>query len=446
MTVAPAALAPVASLAPAAPPRLLCPRPAEVLVQGTLDQLLPPDHPARNVRAFAATLDLTELLDSVRSLEGKAGRPAIDPRLLLELWLFATACGVASARQLAELCKEHLAYRWLAGGVGVEYRTLSDFRTGSGELLDRLLGDTVAVMLHEGLIELNRVAQDGLRVRACAGSSSFRRGETLQRCREEARQQVEALRQGQGEDQGAPGRRAAAAQVRAARERAERVAAAQEALAELRRVNDARPPSQKKKDSQLRASTTDPQSRRMKMADGGVRPAYNFQFATTTKGGAIVGVAVSDEGTDGAQLEPMLERIEARHGVRPQEVLADGGYVTVEGIDEAERKGTRVYAPIKSEQKQLKRGEDPYARKKTDTEVTAVWRARMGTEQAKAIYRQRGQTAEWVNAGARNRGLYRLSVRGQAKALAVALWQALVHNMAVLARLRAAVRSAAAAA
>src|SRR5262245_31560204 len=129
--------------APAAPPRLLRARPAEVLVQGTMDELLPPDHPARDVRAFAATLDLTDLLDSVRSLEGKAGRPAIDPRLLLELWLFATAQGVASARQLAELCQEHLAYRWLCGGVPVEYRTLSDFRTGHGELLDRLLADTV---------------------------------------------------------------------------------------------------------------------------------------------------------------------------------------------------------------------------------------------------------------------------------------------------------------
>jgi transposase len=424
-------------------PRLLCPRPAEVVVHGTLDELLPPDHPARNVRAFVGSLDLSELLACVRSVEGHAGRPAVDPRLLLELWLFATAQGVCSSRQLATLCKEHLAYRWLAGGVRLEYHSLADFRTGNGELLDRLLADTIAVMLEEGLIDLDRVAQDGMRVRACAGSSSFR-GQSLQRCLEEARRQVELLRRAEGEDQGAANRRAAAAQARAARERSARLEAARAELARLRQANAEQPPSRRKPEEEIRASTTDPECRKMKMADGGFRPAYNVQFATTTVGGAVVGVGVTNEGADGGQLGPMLDRIERDHGGRPGEALVDGGYVTVQGIDAAERSGTKVYAPVKIEEKQKGRGEDPFERKKSDTELTAVWRARMGTQEAKGIYKERGQTAEWVNAGARNRGMYRLNVRGLAKALVVALWQALAHNMLALARLRRAAAVAAA--
>jgi hypothetical protein len=276
-----------------------------------------------------------------------------------------------------------------------------------------------------------------MRVRASAGGSSFRREPTLDRCLREAREQVQALRAGPAEDRGAPGRRAAAAAARAARERAERLEAAKDALGQLRQANDARPPSLKKDPAELRASTSDPQARRMVMADGGVRPAYNVQFATTTAGGAVVGLDVTNEGTDGSQLVPMLEQIQQRHGARPQEALADGGFVTVAGIDRAEQAGTKVYAPVKSEEKQIEAGQDPFARKRSDTDATALWRARMGTDEGKRIYRLRGQCAEWVNAGARNRGLYRLNVRGIAKVRVVALWHALAHNMAVLARLRA---------
>lgn len=419
-------------------PRLLCAQPADVIVQGTLDELLPPEHPARNVRAFVDSLDLSDLLAEVRSVQGKAGRPAIDPRILFALWLLATSDGVSSSRRLTTLCAEHLAYRWLAGGVPVAYHTLGDFRTAHADLLDRLLSDTVAVMLHEGLIDLKRVAIDGMRVRACAGASSFR-GQSMDRCLEEARQQVQALRRAQGEDQGAPTRRSEAAQTRAAQERLERLEVARQELEKLRQANAEAQPSRRKPEAEVRASTTDPQCRKMKMPDGGYRPAHNVQFATTTVGGAVVGVEVSNEGTDGGQLVPMIEQVEARHGERPVEVLVDGGYVTVDGIDEAEKGGTKVFAPVREEQKQKGLGKDPFARKKSDTQATAVWRARMGTAEAKEIYKQRGQTAEWVNAGARNRGLYGVTVRGLAKVRVVALWQALVHNMGVLARLRAAV-------
>lgn len=394
----------------------------------SLDQLLPPDHPVRGVWQFVEGLDLSELLSEIGSVPGVAGAPAIDPRILLALWLQATLDGIGSSRRLARLCEEHLVYQWLCGGVAVGYHTLADFRTGHGEVLNRLLTQTVAVLLHEGLVDLTRVAQDGMRVRAAAGTSSFRRGQTIATCLEEAQTQVEALRSQVNEDAGAASRREQAARQRAATERVERLQAAQVELTQLQSVNATQPPSRQKDPTQVRASTTDPECRIMKMPDGGFRPAYNVQFATTTAGGVIVGVDVTNAGTDSGQMPPMIEQIERRFKAKPQEMLVDGGFATVEAIDQAERDGTTIYAPVKKEREQLEAGQDPYMRKKSDTDATAGWRARMGTEEAKTIYKERASTAEWVNAGTRNRGLYGVTVRGRANVLVVVLWQVLAHN------------------
>jgi transposase len=395
----------------------------------SLDQLLPPDHPVRDVWQFVEALDLAALLATIRSVPGHPGAPAIDPRLLLALWLQATLDGVGSSRALETLCQEHLAYQWLCGGVAVGYHTLADFRTGHQAVLNDLLTQSVAALVHEGLVDLKRVAQDGMRVRASAGASSFRRSKTIDTCLAEAEAQVKALQAQADEDDGAASRRQQAARQRAAAERVERLQAAQAALAELRAVNATQPKCRQKDPAEVRASMTDPECRKMKMPDGGFRPAYNVQFATTTEGGVVVGVAVTNEGTDGAQLTPMLQQIEERFGQRPQEALVDGGFATVESIDAAERGGTTVYAPPKEEKKQLEAGKDPYARKRLDTEATAAWRGRMATESAKVIYKQRASTAEWVNAHARNRDFYAVRVRGMQKALVVALWYALAHNL-----------------
>jgi len=402
----------------------------------SLDQLLPAEHPIRDVWQFVETLDLSKLVAQIRSVPGNAGAPAIDPKILMALWLQATADGVGSSRALAKLCEEHLVYRWLCGGVEVGYHTLADFRTAHGEVLDQLLSQSVGVLLHEELIDLNRVAQDGMRVRASAGTSSFRRSPSLEECLKEAHEQVQALQSQADEDAGAASRREQAARQRAANERVARLQAAQEELKKLQQVNATQPPSRRKDPAEVRASTTDPECRKMKMPDGGFRPAFNVQFGTTTQGGAIVGVEVTNEGTDGGQMSPMLEQIEKRYGQRPQEMLVDGGFAVVEAIDQAERQGTAVYAPPKQEKEQLEAGKDPYARKKKDTDATARWKERMGTEAAKEIYKQRASTAEWANAQVRNRGLYGVPVRGRQKVLAVVLWYALAHNLQRLLKLR----------
>lgn len=393
----------------------------------SLDQLLPPDHPARAVWEFACGLDLSVWTTRIASLQGAPGAPAVDPRLLVSLWLMATLDGVASARQLSELCTDHIAYRWLCGDEPVNYHTLSDFRNAEPAALEGLLTQSAASLLHQGLADLTRVAQDGVRVRASAGSSSFRREKTLRDRLAEAEAQMAALKERADDSSSGP---AGAARQRVANERAKRLSAALANLEELRTVNAERRKDKRKDPEQLRVSTTDPEARKMKMADGGFRPAYNVQFATTTTGGVVVGVSVTQEGCDNNQLVPMIERIDQAFGAKPAEMLVDGGYVDRVQIEQAETvHHVKVHAPVKEEQEQHEQGKDPFARRLHDTEGTAQWRARMGTVEGKATYRWRSQVAEWVNARARNRGLRQFLVRGVRKVLSASLWYALAHNL-----------------
>jgi transposase len=397
----------------------------------SLDALLPADDEVRVVWDYVCKLDLTSLLQEIKAVPGQPGRDATDPRILLALWLNATIDGVGSARTLNVLCREHLAYEWLCGGVSLNYHTLADFRSQHTAILDQLLTDSVATMLHEELITLKQVAEDGMRVRASAGASSFRREPSLTACLEEAKAQVQALKNQVDEDSQAASRRQQAARVRAAHERQERI---ERALAERTKLVDKREQQRIEKGlkfdpAKLRTSTTDPEASRMKMPDGGTRPAYNVQFATTVEGGAIVGVDVSTIGSDGGQMQPMLEQIETRYHEKPEQILVDGGFTTLDDIEKAEQAGINVLGPIKNEEATKAKGEDPYQPKKKDGPGVAAWRQRMGTDAAKELYKQRSATAEWANAGARQRGMYQVMVRGRQKVLALALLQALVHNL-----------------
>jgi len=400
----------------------------------SLDQMLPLEHIARTVWEHVEGLDVTPLLADILSVEHHAGAPAIDPRVLIALWLLATIQGVGSAREIERRCEEHMAYRWLCGGVSVNYHTLSDFRSGHVAFLDTLLTTSVAGLMHQNLIVLDRVAQDGMRVRASAGKASFRRVTTLQQCLAEAEEQVQVLKAQVEADPSAGARR----QQRLAEDRAARI---QAALAEARQLAQRRQEIENTKGvpaKEPRASTTDPEARVMKMPDGGYRPAYNVELATTTGGGIIAGVDVTNQGSDSGQLSPMTEQIEARYGTKPKEVLADGGFATVNDIQtmHAEHQVV-VYAPVKDEEKKREAGVDPFAPRPRDPEGVAAWRQRMGTTAAQAIYRERAQTAEWANAGMRNRGLYQFRVRGLAKVRAVVLWHVLAHNLLQALLLRA---------
>jgi len=392
----------------------ICLRPVD------LEGLLPEDHRARIVWAYVEGLDLTPLYQDIAAVEGEAGRPATDPKILLALWLYAPLEGVGAARALDRLCTAHVAYQWLCGGVPMNSHTLADFRTAHGAFLDTLLTQGVAALLAQGLVTLERVAQDGIRVRASAGAASFRRGKTLAACLAAAEAQVRTLRAELEADPGATTARQRAARERAVRERQARVT---QALAHLPALEAKKKPDER---SKARASTTDPEARVMKMADGGYRPAYNLQFATDTGSQVIVGVDATNAGTDHGQLAPMVDQIAARHQEAPGATLADGGFATKEDIAAVSDR-TTVYAPV---QKPKDPTRDPHAPLPTDTPAVAAWRERMGTAEAQAIYKERAATAECVNAQARNRGLRQLCVRGLAKVRVIALWYAVAHNLA----------------
>jgi transposase len=403
---------------PETPPRYDVPNRAQVeLYPCDLETLLPPGHAARLVWRFVEGLELKTFYDAIRAREGHPGRPPIDPRVLIALWLYATIDGVGSAREVARLCEHHDAYRWIRGGVSVNHHTLSDFRVDHQTALNDLLTQSIAALIKRSVITLARVAQDGTRVRASAGLRSFRRRPTLEAALRLARQQVERTAR-QADSAVSP---QAAAQARAA---AERLARVEEALAEMPALEAAK--VRNHSPATPRVSTTDPAARKMKMTDGGYRPAYNVQFATDVDSRAVVGVAVTNVGSDQPEFVPMLDQLLERTGRAPTQALVDGGYVTHEGITAAAAQGVTVYAPVPKP----KTDRASTAACRGDSPAVAAWRARMATDEAKAIYKARAATAEWVNADTRtHRTLGPLLVRGLGKVHSWVLWIALAHNM-----------------
>lgn len=387
-----------------------------------LDSLIAEDHPVRAIWALVVRLDLSAFYAPIKAVVGGPGHPASDPRVLTALWIYACVEGVGSARQLDRLCHEHDAFRWLCGGVPVNYHLLADFRVQHGAALDDLMSQVLATMMAEGLVTLKRVSQDGMRVRACAGASSFRRERKLRECLAVAQAQVQALASEVSSADRPVSQRQQAARERAAREREARV---QRALQELPKVQAAK--TGRRKDDEARVSTTDPEARVMKMADGGFRPAYNMQLATDTGSQVVVGVAITSHGGDGHEAPPMLEQVQNRTGIMPDDYLIDGGFATLDTIGALSAAGTTVYAPTQPPRGSKRTQAEP---RSTDTPAVAEWRARMATEEAKSIYRERAATSECVNGCLReHQGLQRFLVRGSAKVLCIALWMALAHNL-----------------
>lgn len=392
-----------------------------------IDSLLGLEHPARVIWAYVQKLDLSELEGAIKAREHTPGQAPPSPRLLLALWLYATSEGVGSARALARLCESHDVYRWLCGGVSVNYHGLSDFRTGHLELLDRLLTETVATLSTAGVINLDEVVQDGMRVRASAGAASFRRRKKLYKELRKAKRLVERLKQETGDDPDASNRRIAKARERAARERGERVAAALEKMAELEAERARRTKTNKnqvKKQGEPRASTTDAEARVMKMPDGGFRPAYNCQLGTVAGGQIVVDAAVATTGSDRGLIRPMLDRVQRRYGRRPKRHLVDGGFNKNADTEQAAELGVKIYGPPAT----TKHKTDPYAPRADDGPGVAAWRRRMKSPHGKGVYKRRA-LGECINARFRGWNLHQFTVRGRAKVGAVLHLFALANNI-----------------
>ena len=398
-----------------------------------LDALLVADHPV--IWDYVQTLDLRELEETIKAREHTPGQAPVSPRLLLALWLFASSQGVGSARALDRLCKSHDAYRWLCGGVSVNYHGLSDFRAAPMALLDRLLTENVATLSAAGIIDLDEIVQDGVRVRASAGAGSFRRKKKLYKELKKATRLIERLKRENDDDPEASNRRIRAAQERAARERAERVAAARKALGEIERQREQRTSrrgERKPRQKEPRASITDPQARIMKMPDGGFRPAYNCQLGTVAQGQIVVAVNAETTGSDRGLLRPFLEAFRRRYGSWPKRHLLDGGFNKNDDTEWAAAVGVKIYGPPMHS----KHKTDPYAPRSDDGPGVAAWRKRMRSPHGKGVYKRRAM-GECINARFRQWNLQQFTVRGREKVNAVLHWFALANNILAGCRLAA---------
>jgi transposase len=409
-----------------------------------LEALLPSDHRARIVMSFVESLDLQALYDSIKSREGEPGRPPPDPAVLLALWLYATIEGVGSARQLERLTQRDLAYRWIAGGVPLNYPGLSDFRVGHVDVLDRLLSESVTALIGEGVVSLAEIVVDGTKVRANASRDSFKTGSKLARIGAAVEQRLASLKAEIESDPEASSRRKRAAQERAAREVKERAERARAALDRVRAEKEKRakthPQDEAKKKSEPKVSLSDPEARCMRFPDGAIRPAYNAQIATTPKEGIIVSVQMTDRRNDAGLAAPMVDDMVRRYGEAPEKLLVDTHYATSEDIAalaEHTAGSVKVFTPTPSERDDIKPASLAKRAKQRAREPESVkeWRSRMGTQAGQEIYGLR-KLIERINANLKNHGFGFIPVRGLIKAQAVALWHALANNLMAAHRLR----------
>lgn len=403
--------------------------------QSSLDDLLASDHRARQVWDYVEELDLSVLYGRVQTTVSSSGRPAIDPAILVSLWLYATLEGVGSARLLDRLCKSDAAYLWLLGGVSVNYHTLSDFRSEAGAVLDELLSQSLTALIASGSVDVTTLAVDGMKLQSLASGRSFKSAGRLAELHRASVATVRKLRAEIEEDPAASERRIKARRLAAAEDRARRLAKARKAQAKIEQRRGEQAAEQRRKEERkdhdpARASISDPEARIMKMGDGSYRAAYNVQIKTTADSAHIIGVSVTDRGADYGLLTAALDEVSGRYGITPERVLADGGYYSKADIEGLHEHGVELFCPLPRNRKG-----DPCQPRRGDGPGTIAWRQRMATDQAQAIYRRRFAT-ERPHAHMRNHGLRRLLVRGIDKVKAVVLWHVHAFNFLQFKRLR----------
>jgi transposase len=464
-----------------------------------IDRLVPEDHEVRAIWEFIGRLDLSVYHEEIGAIEGEAGRPAWDPRLMISLWVYAYSKGVSSGREICRLCETDPAYQWLTGMETVNYHTLCDFRVAHKKGLDELFIQILGLLSAEGLVTLERVMHDGTKVKACASGDTFRREERIKAHLKNAREQVERMGDPRVAEEMNP--RVAKARQRAAREKQERL---EKALEELGKIRASKTSSAEKQE--VRASMSDPEARVMKQSDGGFAPAYNVQISTDAKEKIIVGVDVSQNGSDYGELVGAEERVEQNFGDAPEQMVVDGGYVSRENILAMKEKGVDLIGPMGVGQSQTagqmkRRGVDPkfypeffsydavsdtyrcpagksltpdgeekrpgrtnykYRASASDCRrclfkekccpkittgrtivrgvddpVVAAHKEKMETEEAKQIYRQRGAVAEFPNAWIKEKiRLRQFRLRGMIKVRMETVWACLAYNIKQWTRLR----------
>jgi transposase len=459
-----------------------------------VERLIGEDHRARAIWALVGRLNLSGFYESIESSAEEGGRPAIDPQLLISLWVYAYSEGIGSAREVARRCEFDPAFQWLTGLEEVNYHTLADFRVDKQQELDELFTQVLAALSKEGLIRLEQVMQDGTKIRALASGRSYQGEGTIREHLKRARRRVEEMGDPRNEEASPKARQA---RTRAREEQQKRL---ESALQELEKLQESKKGEKAK--SKVRVSIGDPQARVMHQPDRGLALSYNAQISTDAAQGLIVGVAVTQAAEDSAQLLPAVDRIEQRLKKKPRQMVADGGYTTRDNIEKMAKRevdflgslgreemasgatapnrlppSAFVYQPetnryVCPEGKLLrpqgrhnnKRGlvihiyeakfsdcqpcvhkpqccpeNQSHGRgvtRRVENAAVVAFREKMATDKAQAQYRRRSRVAEFCHAWIKSKlGLRQFHVRGLVKVQTELLWACLTYNLQHWARL-----------
>lgn len=407
----------------------------------SLDDQIPLNHDVRTIWNFVEQLDLSLARDKIISLEGNIGRSAIDPKILISLWIYGISQGIVSARKIAQFCSEHKGFAWICGGVSVGHHILSRFRSENTELFHNLVVQSIAILLDKDLITLKNVSQDGVKIRACASKSSMRRKQTLKEKTSEIIKHINELerqkKQGVWEKEERKKKERELAEAKKKKESIKKALLEMNELKELKNKNRIKYRKKKLSNneiSELRTSITDAESRKMKLADGSYQPAYNFQLSTEVETDLVLYTRITQNGTDGGELLPMYNDLTDTYQRAIDNFLVDAGFKNEDDLQALYEKNCNVYMPVTRKSNSLKQR---VLSKNTQgiSEAIIAWIHRMNTKEADAIYKKRIRSSETINAFFRNHGLGQLLVKGMRKAKGMIDLFCLTYNMLTIKRL-----------
>ncbi|MGV8947967.1 MAG: transposase [Candidatus Paracaedibacter sp.] len=311
-----------------------------VITLETVDwlSLIDAEHPARRIIRVLDQFDLTQLYEKITSEKSCQGRPAIDPKIMLAIMVYAAMMGITSSRAIASHCKWEPGFRWILGyGLIVGYVTISTFRKEAGKCLDNILTQVITAMVAVGVVDLEEVILDGTKIKANAGRRSFHTEEELEQLKKEISDKLAKVTI---EEQKINHKSRLDNQEKRIQKALDQIPGIQKVLNE-----SAKKRKKGTKAKEAKSSKTDPDARQMRFADGAKGPGYNAQFRTASKIGVIVEVQVIQRRNDSNMLTPMLDSFEFRYGYSPARILGDVNYCVKEDIEKVLRRGMEVYYP-----------------------------------------------------------------------------------------------------
>jgi transposase len=314
-----------------------------------LSEALDPGDPVFFISDLVEGLDL-EIFERRYAAMGEHAYP---PRLLLKLWLFGAVAGVYSGREIAQRVRWDLRFRYLAGGLSPDFRTINRFRVRHREDFAEIFRQTVRTARASGLGKLGRVAIDGTKVRA---NTSRHKAMSHQRMKEAEQQLEDEIAQilaqmdecneaeddEHGDDDGSGG---LPAELQDREQRVAKLRAVRKQL-EAERGSELRPSSQK--------SFADPDANMMLTGEGSLQYCYNAQ-AATSEDGVIVAAEITTSARDVGQLVPMVEAVKVNTGRRPGIAVADNGYLSESNLEQLGRRRQRCLLAVGREGKKATR-------------------------------------------------------------------------------------------